>query len=73
MNVRHQYGSAGDMRRGDGFEMKARYPFSSQLIASYKNREGDVHIVDKTMDIDTNSFYDAIMNSLLLLIHRLYQ
>lgn len=58
VNVRHQYGSAGDMRRGDGFEMKARYPFSSQLIASYKNREGDVHIVDKTMDIDTNSFYE---------------
>ena len=58
VNVRHQYGSDGDMRRGDGFEMKARYPFSSQLIASYKNREGDVHIVDKTMDIDTNSFYE---------------
>ena len=58
VNVRHQYGSAGDMRRGDGFEMKARYPFSSQLIASYKNREGDVHIVDKTMDVDTNSFYE---------------
>lgn len=58
VNVRHQYGSAGDMRRGDGFEMEARYPFSSQLIASYKNREGDVHIVDKTMDIDTNSFYE---------------
>ena len=58
VNVRHQYGSAGDMRRGDGFEMKARYPFSSQLIASYTNREGDVHIVDKTMDIDTNSFYE---------------
>ena len=54
VNVRHQYGSAGDMRRGDSFEIKARYPFSSQLIASYKNREGDVHIVDKTMDIDTN-------------------
>jgi len=58
VNVRHLYGSAGDMRRGDGFEMEARYPFSSQLIASYKNREGDVHIVDKTMDIDTNSFYE---------------
>lgn len=58
VNVRHQYGSNGDMKRGDGFEMEARYPFSSKLIASYKNREGDVHIVDKTIDIDTSSFYE---------------
>lgn len=58
VNVRHQYGSDGDMRRGDGFEMKVRYPFSSKLIASYKNKEGNVHIVDKTIDIDTSSFYE---------------
>lgn len=54
----HQYGSDGDMRRGDGFEMKVRYTFSSKLIASYKNKEGNVHIVDKTIDIDTSSFYE---------------
>lgn len=58
VNVRHQYGSDGDMRRGDGFEMEARYSFTSNLVASYKNKEGDIHIVDKTMDIDTNSFYE---------------
>lgn len=58
VNVRHQYGSDGDMRRGDGFEMKVRYPFSSNLTASYKNKEGNVHIVDKTIDIDTSSFYE---------------
>lgn len=54
INVRHQYGSAGDMRRGDGYEMNMSYPFSSTLTASYKNPEGDVHIIDRTMNIDTS-------------------
>ena len=65
VNVRHQYGSDGDMKRGDGFEMEARYPFSSKLIASYKNREGDVHIVNKTIDIDTVVEVTKIINPLL--------
>ncbi len=54
INVRHQYGSAGDMRRGDGYEMNMSYPFSSTLTASYKKPEGDVHIIDRTMNIDTS-------------------
>lgn len=58
INVRHQYGSAGDMRRGDGYEMNMSYPFSSTLTASYKNPEGDVHIINRTMNIDTSDSWE---------------
>ena len=54
INDRHQYGSAGDMRRGDGYERNMSDRFSSTLTASYKNPEGDVHIIDRTMNIDTS-------------------
>ena len=57
VQVRLQWGSDGDMRRGDGYETKMSFPFSSTLIASYKNKHGDVHIVSRTIDIKTDQFY----------------
>lgn len=57
IQVRLQWGSNGDMRRGDGYETEIPFPFSSTLIASYKNPEGDVHIVRRTIDINTDQFY----------------
>lgn len=56
IQVRLQWGSDGDMRRGDGYETKMLFPFSSILIASYKNKQGDVHIVSRTINIDTGQF-----------------
>ena len=57
VQVRLQWGSDGDMRRGDGYETQMSFPFSSTLIASYKNEQGDVHIVSRTIDINTDQFY----------------
>lgn len=57
VQVRLQWGSDGDMRRGDGYETEMSFPFSSTLIASYKNKQGDVHIVSRTIDIKTDQFY----------------
>lgn len=57
IQVRLQWGSNGDMRRGDGYETEMSFPFSSTLIASYKNPEGDVHIVSRTIVINTDQFY----------------
>lgn len=57
VQVRLQWGSDRDMRRGDGYETEISFPFSSTLIASYKNKKGDVHIVSRTIDINTNQFY----------------
>lgn len=57
VQVRLQWGSDGDMRRGDGYETQMSFPFSSTLIASYRNEQGDVHIVSRTIDINTEQFY----------------
>ena len=57
VQVRLQWGSDGDIRRGDGYETEMSFPFSSTLIASYKNKQGDVHIVSRTIDINTDQFY----------------
>lgn len=57
VQVRLQWGSDGDMRRGDGYETQMSFPFSSTLIASYRNEQGDVHIVSRTIDINTDQFY----------------
>lgn len=57
IQVRLQWGSDGDMRRGDGFETTQSFPFNSTLVASYKNKQGDVHIESRTIDINTEQFY----------------
>lgn len=57
VQVRLQWGSDGDMRRGEGYAAKMIFPFTSTLIASYKNPEGDVHITNCTMDIVNDEFF----------------
>ena len=57
VQVRLQWGSDGNMRRGNGYETQMSFPFSSALIASYKNEQGDVHIGSRTIDINTDRFY----------------
>lgn len=58
VNVRLQWGSDGDMRRDDGYETKMSFPFTSVLTASYKNPEGDVHIIDSEMKVDNDAFFE---------------
>lgn len=56
--VRLQYGSDGDLRRGDGYETKEILPFTSSFVASYKNQEGDVHLVSAEIEVDNDSFFE---------------
>jgi len=58
VNVRLQYGSDGDMRRGDGYETKIKLPFTSTFVANYKNREGDIHIESARVNVDNDSFFE---------------
>ena len=46
-----------DIHRGDGYETEMSFPFSSTLIATYKNKQGDVHIASRTIEINTGQFY----------------
>lgn len=57
VHVRLQYGSDGDLRRGDGHEMHESFPFTSTFTVSFKNEKGDVHLTDPHIEIDTTSFY----------------
>lgn len=58
VNVRLQYGSDGDMRRGDGYETEIQLPFTSSFVASYKNQEGDIHIVSAEVEVNNDSFFE---------------
>ncbi|MBQ3609058.1 MAG: hypothetical protein IJA03_03330 [Bacteroidaceae bacterium] len=57
VNVRLQYGSNGDMRREEGYETYIKLPFTSTFIANYKNKNGDIHIDSREIEVDTASFY----------------
>ena len=57
VQVRLQWGSDCDIHRGDGYETEMSFPFSSTLIATYKNKQGDVHIASRTIEINTGQFY----------------
>lgn len=58
VHVRLQYGSDGDMRRGDGHEMHTSLPFTSTFTVSFKNEKGDLHLTDPNIEIDNSSFYE---------------
>lgn len=58
VRVRLQYGSDGDMRRGDGYETVVKLPFTSTFVANYKNQEGDIHIESAEVEVDNDSFFE---------------
>lgn len=58
VRVRLQYGSDGDMRRGDGYETVVKFPFTSTFVANYKNQDGDVHIESANVEVDNDSFFE---------------
>lgn len=58
VNVRLQYGSDGDIRRDDGFKTEMRFPFSSEFVASYKNQDGDIHIVSSALRVENESWFE---------------
>ena len=58
VNVRLQYGSDGDMRRGDGYETQMDFPFTSEFIVNYKNQNGNIYIESAEIKVDNNSFFE---------------
>mgnify|MGYP005607408683 FL=1 len=58
VNVRLQYGSDGDMRRGNGYETEIKLPFTSKFVANYKNQMGNIHIESAKIDVNNDSFFE---------------
>ena len=58
VSVRLQYGSDGDMQRGDGSEMVIQLPFTSEFVANYKNQEGAILIESAEINVDNDSFFE---------------
>lgn len=58
VNVRLQYGSDGDLRRGDGYETKIELPFTSKVVVNYRNKAGDIHVESAEVNVDNESFYE---------------
>ena len=58
VNVRLQYGSDGDMRRGDGYETQMDFPFTSEFVVNYKNQNGNIYIESAEIKVDNNSFFE---------------
>lgn len=58
MRVRLQYGSDGDMRRGDGHEIHIFLPFTSTFTVTFKNKKGDLHLTDPYIKVDNSSYFE---------------
>jgi len=57
INVRLQYGSDGDMRRGDGYETTMDFPYTSNVTISFNNEDYSLEASNIDTKIDTESFY----------------
>jgi hypothetical protein len=58
VNVRLQYGSNGDLRRGDGAEMNMSFPFKSLLNAKFIKKIQFSKIEVDSFNVNTDSFYE---------------
>ena len=58
VNARLQYGSDGDIRRGDGYETQMDFPFTSEFVVNYKNQNGNIYIESAEIKVDNNSFFE---------------
>lgn len=57
VNVRLQYGSDGDLHRGDGYDSEIDLPFTSTFIANYRNQDGDIHIESAKVIVNNECFF----------------
>ena len=58
VEVRLQYGSDGDQRRGDGLVMYNEFPFQSTISAKIDEQLGEFKIDTDSFEVDTDSFYE---------------
>ena len=57
VEVRLQYGSDGDARRGDGFYQYESFPFDFDLYLSYDSQKKLIINESASIEINTDSFY----------------
>ncbi|MBK5446050.1 hypothetical protein [Peribacillus sp. TH24] len=57
VDVQHQYGSDGDLRRGDGVEFENSYTFNFDLIQDIDN-PFEINLSVDDIGIETDSFYE---------------
>lgn len=57
VTARLQYGSDGDMRRGDGYETWESYPFSAQLYTVLENGEIQYNMEISDFSVDTDGHW----------------
>lgn len=58
VEVKLQYGSDGDTRRGDGHYQYESFPFDFDLYLSYNSQKKLIINENASIDIDTDSFYE---------------
>lgn len=59
VNVRLQYGSDGDQRRGDGMVTTMEFPFSAEFSCRlYDDGISDYEVFVNSIEIDADSFYE---------------
>tara|TARA_R110002050_G_scaffold142924_1_gene268222 strand:- start:44 stop:892 length:849 start_codon:yes stop_codon:yes gene_type:complete len=58
VKVRLQWGSDGDLRRGDGAEMNTSFPFESSLNAKFNKKIQYSKIELDNFDVNTDSWYE---------------
>lgn len=56
--VRLQWGSDGDLRRGDGHEMNTTFPYTSIMNATFNKKIEYAKIKVDTFDINTDDWYE---------------
>ncbi len=57
VSVRLQYGSDGDMKRGDGFECHQGFPLEATLTTTLEDGEIKYDLEVKDLSVDTDSFW----------------
>ncbi|OAZ42753.1 hypothetical protein [Paenibacillus polymyxa] len=57
VDITHQYGSDGDLRRGDGVEFEESYPFIVNMKVPVFDPL-DIEIETDDIDVDTDKYYD---------------
>lgn len=58
IHVRLQYGSDGDMKRDDGFEIYKSFPFSTSVTSTFENGRMLYETELNELDIDTDSYWE---------------
>lgn len=58
IHVRLQYGSDGDMKRDDGFDIYKSFPFSTSVTTTFENGKMVYETELNELDIDTDSYWE---------------